>query len=249
MWHTNLVDSIFKPGWFQLIADKYISIISVGHYTLQFCIAQKVCKYITTTRAILIEENGCFPGLVDQNPNVALLIVIVFTHFTPGLVAVHNRIFFQSYRLQYTNQFVQVCLTFLKPVAQRVFRNGHAHICQPLVKKTKSHILYINFIGNSLQKFRSGPSAFKTGYYIRMAFRREIAPLRLFTRLCIMNHLKTFFRKESTETEHPYHSPFNDPTGNLCQIGRMLCRLSGYSHRFITVRAIGQVTVFPGRLF
>ena len=103
--------------------------------------------------------------------DVALLIVIIFTHFTPGLVAVHYRIFFQSYRLQYTDQFVQVCLTFLKPVAQRVFRNGHTHIYQPLVKKTKSYILYINFVGNSLQKFRSGPSAFKTGYYLRMAFR------------------------------------------------------------------------------
>ena len=165
--------------------------------------------------------------------------MIVFAHFTPGLIAVHNRIFFQSYRLQYTNQFVQVCLTFLKPVAQRVFRNGHAHICQPLVKKTKSHILYINFIGNSLQKFRRSLSAFNIGYYLRMTFGREITPLGLFTRLCIMNHLEAFFHQESTKTEYPYHSSFNDATGKLCQIGRMLYRLSNYSHPFITVRAIG----------
>ena len=175
--------------------------------------------------------------------------MIIFTHFTPGLIAVHYRVFFQSYRLQYTNQFVQVCLTFLKPVAQRVFRNGHAHICQPLVKKTKSHILYINFVGDSLQKFRSGFSTLGSSHHLRMAFRREITPPGLFTRFCIMNHLKTFFRKESTETEHPYHSSFNEATGNLCQIRRMLCRLSGYSHRFIPVRTIGQITFFPGRLF
>ena len=95
------------------------------------------------------------------------------------------------------------------------FRNGHAHICQPLVKKTESHILHINFIGDSLQKFRSSFSTLESGHHLRMAFRREITPPGLFTRLCIMNHLKTFFRKESTETEHPYHSPFNDATGNL----------------------------------
>ena len=175
--------------------------------------------------------------------------MIIFTHFTPGLIAVHNRVLFQSYGLQYTDQFIQVFLAFRKPVAQCVFRNGHPHICQPLVKKTKSHILHINFVGNSLQKFRSGPSAFKIGYYLRMTFRREIAPLRLFTRLCIMNRLKTFFRKESTETEHPYHSSFNDATGNLCQVRRMLYRFSGYSHHFIPVRMIGQITAFPGRLF
>ena len=64
-----------------------------------------------------------------------------------------------------------------------------------------------------------------------------------------MNHLEAFFRQESTETEYPYHSSFNDATGNLCQIRRMLCRLSNYSHPFITVRAIGQVTLFLGRLF
>ena len=160
--------SIFKPGWFQLIADKYISIVSVGHNTLQFCITQKVCKYLTAARTILIEENGCFLSLVDQNLNVALLIVIIFTHFTPGLIAVHNRVFFQSYGLQYTNQLIQVFLAFLKPVAQCVFRNGHAHICQPLVKKTESHILHINFIGDSLQKFRSSFSTIESSHHLRM---------------------------------------------------------------------------------
>ena len=64
-----------------------------------------------------------------------------------------------------------------------------------------------------------------------------------------MNRLKTFFRKESTETEYTYHSPFNEATGNLCQIRRMPYRFSGYSHPFITVKTIGQITVFPGRLF
>jgi len=175
--------------------------------------------------------------------------VIIFTHLTPGLIAVHYRVFFQSYGLQYTDQFIQVFLAFLKPVAQCVFRNGHAHICQPLVKKTESHILHINFIGDSLQKFRSSFSTLESGHHLRMAFRREITPPGLFTRLCIMNHLKTFFRKESTETEHPYHSPFNDATGNLCQVRRMLYYFSGYSRRFITVRTIGQITAFPGRLF
>ena len=230
---------IFKLGRFQLVADKHISIVSIRHYTLQFCITQKACKYLTTARAVLIEENGCFLSLVDQHPNVTLLIVVIFTHFTPGLIAVHNRVFFQSYRIQYTNQFIQVFLAFLKPVAQGVFGNGHAHIYQPLVKKAKGHILYINFIGNGLQKFRSGLGAFKIGYHLRMAFGREITPLGLFTGLCIMNHLETFFRKESTETVYPHHSSFNDAAGNLCQIGRMLYRLSGHSHRFIPVRTIG----------
>ena len=64
-----------------------------------------------------------------------------------------------------------------------------------------------------------------------------------------MHRLKTFFRKESTETEYTYHSPFNEATGNLCQIRRMPYRFSGYSHPFITVKTIGQITVFPGRLF
>ena len=31
-----------------------------------------------------MEENGCFPSLVDQNPNIALLIVI--NYFFPGIL-------------------------------------------------------------------------------------------------------------------------------------------------------------------
>ena len=86
------------------------------------------------------------------------------------------------------------------------------------MQKAEGHILYINLIGDGLQKFRSGFSTLEFGYYLRMTFRGEITPLRLFARLRVMNHLKTFFRKESTETEYTYHPSFNDTSGNLCQI-------------------------------
>ena len=49
-------------------------------------------------------------GLVDSNPNVALLIVIVFAHFTPGLIAITIEIFSKTHGLYYTNQFIQVFL-------------------------------------------------------------------------------------------------------------------------------------------
>ena len=72
-------------------------------------------------------------------------------------------------------------------------------------------------------------------------------------------HGEAFFREIESETllgvaERGGHvvatgSPFNDATGNLCQVRRMLYYFSGYSRRFITVRTIGQITAFPGRLF
>ena len=98
---------IFKPGGLQLIADKYISVVSVGHDTLQFRITQEVCKYLTAAGAILIEEEGA-------------------------------------------------------------------------------------------------------------------------------------------ETVYTYHPSFNDTSGNLCQIRRMLYRFSGHSHRFIPLGTIGQTAPFPG---
>ena len=68
----------------QFLTAYCLSVIHHHHNTLQFCITPKVCKYITTARTILIEENGCFPSLVDQNPNIALLIVI--NYFFPGIL-------------------------------------------------------------------------------------------------------------------------------------------------------------------
>ena len=111
------MDSILKLSRFQLIADKYISVVSVGHDTLQFRVTQEVCKYLTTPGAILIEENSRFLSLVDQYPDVTLFVVVIFAHLAPGLIAVHNRVLFQGDRLQYTNQLVKVFLAFLKPVA------------------------------------------------------------------------------------------------------------------------------------
>ena len=69
---------IFKPGGFQLIPDKYISLVSVRHDTLQFRVAQEVCKHLTAPGAILIEENSRFLSLVDQYPNIILIAVISY---------------------------------------------------------------------------------------------------------------------------------------------------------------------------
>ena len=111
------MDSILKLSRFQLIADKYISIVAVGHDTLQFRITQEVCKYLTAAGAILIEENSRFLSLVDQYPDVTLFVVVIFAHLAPGLIAVHYRVLFQGYGFQYENQFIKVFLAFLKPVA------------------------------------------------------------------------------------------------------------------------------------
>ena len=147
MRHTNFWWTVSLTGLISAHCRyKYISIVSVGHYTFNFTPPKSLCKYIIHASHSQ-KKMAVFRALLDQNPVVALLIVIVFTQasYTRSLPQFkQSNLFPKLIDFQYTNQFVRMSY-LLKPVAQRVFRNGHAHICQTLQKKTKSHILYINF--------------------------------------------------------------------------------------------------------
>ena len=116
------------------------------------------------------------------------------------------------------------------------------------MQKTEGHILYIHFISDSLKEFRSSLSPFKLGYNFRVSLTGEIPPLGFLTRFCIMNHFKTFFHKASLKTKDSNRFSFNDMTGNLTVVGRMIYRFTFYTHCLIFIRTVGQITLLLRRL-
>ena len=48
----------------------------------------------------MIEENGCFGGVVEEKGNVGVVIVMVFREFRGGVVGVENGMFLERYRVE-----------------------------------------------------------------------------------------------------------------------------------------------------
>ena len=121
MRHADLMYRILELCRLQSVSDEYIGIVSVGHDALQFGIAQEISKNITPPGTVFIEEDGCTLCLVDQYPDIAFPVAVVFAHLAPRLVAVHDGILFESGGLQDADQLIQILLAFLQPVVQGVF--------------------------------------------------------------------------------------------------------------------------------
>lgn len=131
---------------------------------------------ITASGTFLVEKDGYFLRLVYKHSDIALLIMIILTEFTPCLIAVHNGILFQCNGFQYTNQLIQTLLTFLQPVVQCIGRDNHPHVCKLQVQQSESYVFH--------------PKPYRLGLAgtPEVPFCREISPFGLLLGFCIMHH-------------------------------------------------------------
>lgn len=122
-------------------------------------------------------------------------------------------------------------------ITQRVGRNCHTHVRQPLVKETKSHVLDINLISDRLKDPRGGLDALEPRHDLWMTRTGEITPLGLLSGFHIMHHLKAFLYQTSLQAEHLNGLTLYDTTGYLRQIRGMQDRITYDTHGLICVRA------------